>query len=195
MKLTDDHIKITTPYWWDAFKLRQHRVVDLSEEIASGITFSESIMAMALENTRPITILLHSPGGDVLEGLGIFDTIMAARAHGIQVTAHGMGPVASMAAIILQAATHRVMSPNSRMLLHEVRQFSFMDVKTVSDAADTAKELAIINDRLAKLMAERTNGAQTPDSIRELWIKDRWLWPEEALELGLIDEIALWSFA
>lgn len=191
MKLTLDNIKISTPHWWDEWVLRQNRIIDYYEEIEGMTCLSETLIAMALENSQPITILLHSPGGDVLEGLGIYDTIMALRNYGIRVIIHSTGVVASMAAILLQAATHRVMSPNSRMLLHEIRQFNFMSEKTVSDAVEMAKELKILNNRLANLVAASTDGKQTPVSIKKLWAKDCWLWPEEALELGLIDEIAL----
>lgn len=191
MKLHDNQIKISTPHWWNEFLLRQSRTIDFFEEVEAMTCFSSTMVAMMLENSKPITILLHSPGGDVLEGLGIFDTIMAAKKQGVRVTVHGIGVVASMAAIIMQAASHRVMTPNSRMLLHEIREFSFMSSNTVSDAVDKAKELEILNDRLAKLVADRTGGLQTPGSIKGLWKKDCWLWPKEALTLGLIDEIAL----
>lgn len=194
MRLLDNQIKIATPHWMNEWRLRQNRIISFSEEIDSLAGLSEAIAALALENDRPITILVHSPGGDVLEGLGIMDVISSARSHGIYITIHAIGVVASMAAILLQAASHRVMTPNSRMLLHEIREFSFMKDTTVSGAVDQARELEFLNDRLAKLVADRTNGAQTPETVKKMWVKDYWLWPEEALEMGLIDEVALVNF-
>ena len=194
MKLLDSQIKIATPHWMNEWRLRQSRIIIFGGEIGGLTGLSVAITAMVLENDRPITILIHSPGGDVLEGLGIMDVLASARAHGVHVTIHAIGPVASMAAILLQAADHRVMTPNSRMLLHEIREFSFMKEATVSDAVNQARELEVLNDRLATLVADRTGDMQTPESIKELWKKDYWLWPNEALTLGLIDEIALVNF-
>lgn len=188
----NDQIQITTAWGWNTWKLRQHRLITVSDiDPSSSESFQEALLALTLESNEPVTILLHSPGGDVLEGLGMYDAIRAASAQGVIVTVHAVGPVASMAAILLQAADHRVMSPNSRMLLHEIREFSFMSTHTVSDAVDKAKELEVLNDKLAMLVADRTNGIQTPGSIKGMWKKDYWLWPKEALTLGLIDEIAL----
>lgn len=188
--ISTNEIQISTAWGWNTWQLRQHRIITVADIDASACeAFQESLIALALEGDQPITILLHSPGGDVLEGLGMYDAILAIRNYGIHVTIHVMGPVASMSAVLLQAANHRVMTSNSRMLLHEVREFSFMSTHTVSDAVDKARELEILNDRLATLVADRTDNIQTPGSIKSLWKKDYWLWPKEALTLGLIDEI------
>lgn len=192
MRPVTNPVQVATAWSWNTWQLREHRIITLSGEIDSTTSdqFQDAIFALALESNQPIKILLHSRGGEVLEGLGIFDSIVAMGEYEIHTTVHATGPVASMAAIILQAADHRVMTPNSRILLHEVREFSFMSSTTVSDAVDQARQLEAINDRLAILVADRTNGMQTPDSIKARWSKDYWLWPEEALEQGLIDEVA-----
>lgn len=196
MQPLTDPVQISTPWSWNTWQLRQHRIIHISGEFdtSANEALQESLLALSLESDQPITILIHSPGGEVLEGLGMFDIIRATSENGVHITIHVVGTVASMAAILLQAADHRVMTPNSRMLLHEVREFSFMSTHTVSDAVDKANELKVLNDRLATLVAGRTNGIQTPGSIKDMWKKDYWLWPKEALTLGLIDEIALVNF-
>jgi ATP-dependent protease ClpP protease subunit len=70
-----------------------------------------------LENRsdKPITVIMNNPGGDVYHGFAIYDSIKTSNCHcTIKVFGHAM----SMGSIILQAADHRIMLPNSRFMIH-----------------------------------------------------------------------------
>ena len=62
-----------------------------------------------------IKIPMNNPGGDWYHGMAIYDAIRNSKCHcTIKVYGHAM----SMGSIILQAADHRIMMPNSRFMIH-----------------------------------------------------------------------------
>jgi ATP-dependent Clp endopeptidase proteolytic subunit ClpP len=64
---------------------------------------------------KEITIVMNNPGGDWYHGMAIYDAIKNSNCHcTIKVYGHAM----SMGSIILQAADHRIMMPNSRFMIH-----------------------------------------------------------------------------
>ncbi len=76
----------------------------------------KNLVILETLNKDPITIKMNCPGGNVIDGLAIYDAISAAQSH---VTIEVFGEASSMGAWILQAADERVMYPFSRMMLHE----------------------------------------------------------------------------
>lgn len=66
-------------------------------------------------NDKPIIIHLNSIGGDVSQGLTIFDLIKQSKKH---VYIVGYSEVASMSSVILQAADTRLLAANSSLMVH-----------------------------------------------------------------------------
>lgn len=154
--------------------------------------------ALAIYRDQPVTLVLNSPGGDIFAGMAIIDAI---KAHKAPVTIHVNGTAASMACIILQAGTHRTATPNS-VIMHHVGSMGI-----TSDHFTNVKKLVGFTDkyseRLNKIMLDRINEKRAKDFAagdleskpRSMaWFKERdmvdqWMTAEEALELGLIDEV------
>ena len=67
------------------------------------------------KGNKPITIIMNNPGGEVYHGLAIYDAIRNCKNH---VTIKVYGHAMSMGSWILQAADHRVMTENSRIMIH-----------------------------------------------------------------------------
>ena len=57
------------------------------------------------------------------------------------------------------------------------------------DSYDATTKTERLNDKLMRKMAASTNGKISEEELAKLCYEDIWLEPEEALELGLIDEI------
>lgn len=143
------------------------------------------LLYLGTENDKPVRVILNSPGGEVYVGLLIFDTIKDLVNKGIDVTVEVRGLAASMGAIILQAGTHRVASKYSRLLIHEVSSISW---GKASEQEDEVKELRIVNDSMAQIIAERCG--KTVEDINKIWTKkDVWMSAQEAKDFGLIDEV------
>jgi ATP-dependent Clp endopeptidase proteolytic subunit ClpP len=82
----------------------------MSEYFIKGMHLLES-----RKSDDEIRILMNNPGGDWYHGMAIYDAIRNSKCHcTIKVYGHAM----SMGSIILQAADHRIMMPNSRFMIH-----------------------------------------------------------------------------
>lgn len=132
----------------------------------------------------PVVIIINSPGGSISDGLALFDylrTIGKSR----EVVTHAIGEAASMAAVLLQAGTTRRMSPNAYILIHEA---SWVAWGKASEIGDKHRLLERLQDRLVGILAERST--LTKEEIKDKWLRrDWWLDADEALGLGLIDQI------
>lgn len=134
---------------------------------------------------EPITIRINSPGGSVLDGFALFDTIMRLRRKGHHITTHGIGMIASMATIIMQAGDDRVLDANAWFMIHEI---SAGASGKSSEMEDQIKFVKRLQDRGLDIYAERAN--LTKAQIARRWKKtDDWMSAEEALKLGFVDRI------
>lgn len=134
---------------------------------------------------EPITLVFHSPGGLVIDGLHLFDYIRGLMAKGHHVTTKATGYAASMGAVLLQAGDHRTMTPNAYLMLHEVSAGALGSLSEMEERIAFNRRL---NGNLLDILAERS--AYTAEEISDMWRKtDCWLSATEALEQGFIDEI------
>lgn len=138
-----------------------------------------------LDPKAPITIILTSPGGSVIPGVALFDHILALRSRGCEVIIVVRGYAASMAAILLQAGSKRVMGPQSYLLIHEV---SAGTGGKMGEMEDDLGFYRMLQGRIVDIFATRSK--LTKKEIRDKWRrKDWWLDSTEAMKLGLVDEI------
>jgi ATP-dependent Clp protease protease subunit len=137
------------------------------------------------QNKEPVQIILNSVGGSVFDGLLVHDTIKRLVDDGVEVTCEVRGLAASMGTIILQAASHRLATPHTRFLIHEVSSFAWGKASNIQEEAE---EITKVNDLLKGILAKRCG--KTPDEIEKIWHKkDMWFSAEEALKFGLIDRV------
>jgi ATP-dependent protease ClpP protease subunit len=140
-------------------------------------------------DTAPFTVFIDSPGGDVNAGLAIMNmAFRVQRDYGFQVHMVVLGVAYSMAAILLQSATRRIMEPFGTLLLHEPswtiegkEAVIFKDYEKLADG---------YRHGLASFFAQRTGKYDGAWWDRFLYSRvERFLFPQECLALGLIDEI------
>lgn len=133
----------------------------------------------------PITIVFNSPGGNVFNGLALYDYIKELQIQGTRIDTVALGMAASMGGVLLQAGEKRTMSPHSYLLIHEVSDFAGGNFSELEDQVKFAKRL---QDRLLAILAERSTLSQK--RIEARWKRrDWWLDANEALELGFVDEV------
>lgn len=134
------------------------------------------------DSIKRVVFDIYSPGGDVWEGNGIVQEIgeLSKRAE----TVARVQVAASMATLIAVACNKRLMAQNGRFLIHNAW------TATVGDAEEhekVAKELRATEEEAAKFYADRTG--QAVESIRALMDEERWMLPQEALDLGFVTEL------
>ena len=131
----------------------------------------------------PITLYLHSPGGEVDAGFAIYDTMQALRCDVATVC---LGFAASMAQFLLCAGSpgRRFAHAHSRILLHQPH--GAVEGYAV-DIAIQADQFAQMRRLMAELTAEHTG--QTVERILADGDRDSWFTATEALDYGMIDEV------
>ena len=146
---------------------------------ASGADFGEITNCIeAAADTLEIEI--HSPGGSVLDGYRLFNSITALRARGVHVTAH-VTLAASMASVIAMAADRIHMRKGARMMIHEASAGSHGNA---AEHRNRAELLESISDEIAGIYAQRTGIPQ--DEIRASMKKETWMNGEQAVALKFI---------
>lgn len=142
-----------------------------------------------LNPKAPIEIVLNTPGGQVIQGLALFDEIRTlSEVHGHEVTTRVRGYAASMGAVLLQAGDKRIVGAESYIMIHEISSGSMGKLHEMENDVETSK---MLNKRLFDIMARRTGGRYTGTKLyAKAKAKDVWISAKEAVEdYGLADEI------
>ena len=119
----------------------------------------------------------------VTSGLAIYDTMQYIRP---EISTMCVGQAASMGSLLLSAGTkgHRYALPNARIMVHQPSG-GFQGQAT--DIQIHAKEILDLKDRLNNIYGKHTG--QSVKKISDMLERDKFLTPDEANSLGLIDEI------
>ena len=136
---------------------------------------------------KPITVVLTSPGGSVLAGWGLYDTLRTLSAQGHHITTQVRGYAASMGAVLLQAGDTRLVGAESYVMLHEVSSVAYGKLHEIKDQSKFTRKL---NSRIFDVIAARTDGKWTGESLYN-WAKakDRWVSSAECVEQGFADGV------
>lgn len=135
----------------------------------------------------PYVIEFRSPGGEVTEGMRLYDELLHFQKYHGPITMRVRGEACSMGAVILQAAEHRQMGPNARLMIHRIGFGAQGQAHEVEDEVTNAHQQ---EERLIELFAHRTtlSAKQWMNKIKKAR-KDLYFNAQEALELGLVDAI------
>jgi ATP-dependent Clp endopeptidase proteolytic subunit ClpP len=130
-----------------------------------------------------IDVRINSAGGDVFEGIAIFNTLRASQKN---VTIYIDGVAASIAGIIALCGKSVKMNRHAMMMLHRVSGGSYGDADKMKRAAGDMEKVESV---LVNILAERM-GIEN-DKVMSTYMdgQDHWLTATEALELGLVNEI------
>lgn len=135
----------------------------------------------------PITIDINSPGGVVTDGLALYDQIMRMRRGGHVFVTRGVGLVASMAGVLLQAGDTRVMDARAKLLIHEGAS-TFSGTFTTGEQEDYRVFGKLLREDILDILAERSTLSKRQIALR--WKRKDWyLTAAEALKLGFVDVV------
>ena len=130
-----------------------------------------------------IQLLLSTYGGDVYDGLSLYDAIKNSKTE-VDITC--FGKIMSMGIIILLASKNRKAYRNTTFMIHEISSGAIGKLADLEESVDETKRL---NKVLFDIIEKETK--ITKEQLEEVYIKkqDWFFTAEEALELGLITEI------
>ena len=167
-------------------RMLQDRIIFLTGEVNTGMANTIVAELLFLESQDPkkdIYMYINSPGGSVIDGLAIFDTM---RYISCDVVTICTGMAASMGAFLLAAGTKgkRYSLPHSEIMIHQVLggyQGQATDIEI--HAKNTLRIKKLMNTCLAEFTGKSVEQV-TADCER-----DNFMTAEEAKEYGLIDEV------
>ena len=147
-----------------------------------GVTASDFVLALADVKADSITLHVNSPGGDVFDGIAIYNAL---RNHVADVTVRIEGLAASAASFIAMAGDEIVIERNAQMMIHDASGLAWGNAATMREMADLLDKCS---DNIADIYAQRTGrdvAAWRADMLAETWYS-----ADEALSAGLVDSIA-----
>lgn len=166
----------------------RHRVYHFTSEVSD--TSVESCVSTLntwarLYPGEEITVKFYSPGGNVLAGWMLYDTMRRLSDEGHHITTVIAGVAASMAGVLVQAGDTRLIGRNSFLHLHEVSLRAMGKLQELKDSVRFGERLT---RQVAEVYAQRST--LSADEIEQrMKNTELYLSAEEALELGFVDKI------
>lgn len=123
---------------------------------------------------------INSPGGDVFDGLAIFQDLLA---HKASVVVRVTGLAASAASIVAMAGEKVEIAEHAFFMIHNAWSYAIGDARAMTARAKLLKK---IDGELVDIYATRTGG--DPSEIKTQMDDETWLTGTEAVEQGFADE-------
>lgn len=156
--------------------------------IEQGVCFRDidEFLRAIPDGDNEIDLRLNCCGGDVATGWSIVDKL---RASGKKITATVEGTAASMASVVLLAASERKAYPHSQILIHDpyYPEYSLYESYRAEDLDKLAESLRAESARILDFYVERTGSDRAV--LEAIMDEDRPMYAQEAKELGFITEI------
>nr|YP_010395270.1 Clp protease proteolytic subunit [Cneoridium dumosum]UQJ72798.1 Clp protease proteolytic subunit [Cneoridium dumosum] len=177
------------PSWVDINRLYRERLLFLGQTVESDISnqLIGIMVYLSIENeTKDLYLFINSPGGWVIPGIAIYDTMQFVRPD---VQTICMGLAASMGSFLLAAgaSTKRLAFPHARVMIHQPIG-AFYGAQTGEFILDT-EELLRLREILTMVYVQRSG--------KPLWVvsedmeRDTFMSATEAQAHGLVDLVAV----
>ena len=167
-------------------RLLKERIIFLNgpvEDVMASLVCAQLLFLESENPNKDIFMYINSPGGIVTSGLAIYDTMQYIRPDVATVC---IGQAASMGSLLLTAGADgkRYSLPHSRIMTHQPSG-GFQGQAT--DIEIHAKEILSLRTRLNKIYEQHSG--KTLKQIEKIMERDTFMSPDEAKEMGLIDEV------
>jgi len=167
-------------------RLLNERVIFLGtgiDEHVANLVIAQLLHLESADPEKDINLYINSPGGNVTDGLAIYDTMQFIKPP---VSTICIGQCASMAAVLLAAGApgKRFALPHSRVLIHQPWGGT---QGQVTDIEIQAKEMLRMRDELDGILAKHTG--QSVETIHADTERDNIMMAEVAKSYGLVDDV------
>lgn len=172
---------------YDIFSLLlKNRIIMLGTPINDQIAnlIVQQLLYLAREDSsKPISMYINSPGGQVYSGLAIYDTMQQIECP---ISTVAVGFTASFGTILLTAGTKgmRYALPNATIHMHQPLGGA---QGQASDIEIQAREILRLRTSLNGILSKHTG--QTLERIEEDTDRDLYMSAAEAMKYGLVDEV------
>ena len=141
------------------------------------------LLYLSSVDERDINMYINSPGGSVVDGLGLVDTM---NYIGCDVSTTCIGMAASMGSVLLSNGTKgkRFVLPHSRVMIHQV---SSSQSGTLADLEIEIEQTRRCKNDVYKILADNTG--RTFEEMERLCDRNNWFIGQEAVDLGIADRV------
>jgi ATP-dependent Clp protease protease subunit len=179
-------------------RLLRDRIVMLDTDVSEHSASLVIAQMLFLESENPdadILFYINSPGGLVTAGLAIYDTMQFIKPD---VSTIVLGQACSMGSFLANAGApgKRLVLPESRTMIHRVssgtpstRGSVHVQELQFEDAKRSFEESQRLNQRLTELYIKHNTAGKTYDEMFATMKFDTFLSAQEAVEMGLADEV------
>lgn len=172
---------------WFTIKAAKNDTAEISiyDEIGFwGVTaqqFAKDLKALG-NNLKQINLHIHSPGGNVFDGIAIYNLL---KNHPANKTVYIDGLAASMASVIAMAGNEIIMPENAMMMIHKPWGIQGGD-------ADDMRKYADLLDKVEStlIMAYTAKTGKSETDLAEMLKEETWLTGKECIEQGFADKLA-----
>ena len=167
-------------------RLLKDRIVvlngEVTDQMAASIT-SQLLFLSAEDPKKDITMYITSPGGSVMAGMAIYDTMQYIPNDVVTVC---MGYAASMGAFLLAGGTKgkRMVLPNAEVMIHQPLGGAQGQATEIEIAA---RHILQTKEKLNRILSENTG--KDYETVCADTERDNWKTAEEAVAYGLADKI------
>jgi ATP-dependent Clp protease protease subunit len=146
----------------------------------SSYTLSKELQELDPE-VECINVHLNSYGGEVAEGLAIYNML---RNHKAKVRTYCDGFACSIASVIFMAGDERIMNNASLLMIHNAWMYTAGNAAQLRKDAD---DLDVITQASVAAYMSKVNISE--DELKELLDAESWILPGDALEKGFASSI------
>lgn len=149
------------------------------ESDVSSYTLSRQIENLDVDE---IHIYINSYGGEVAEGLAIYNAL---RRHQAKVVTYCDGFACSAASVVFMAGNDRIMGDASLLMIHNAWTYTYGDANDLRKEADDLEQIT-----RASILAYMKYVNIEEAKLKEMLDNETWILPQEAIEMGFASRIA-----
>ena len=136
----------------------------------------------ALGDVNEINVYINSYGGEVAEGLAIYNAL---RRHKAKVRTFCDGFACSIASVIFMAGDERIMNEASLLMIHNAWTWASGNAAELRKQAEDLDKIT-----QASVEAYKAHSSLKEEDIKALMDAETWILPSEALEYGFATSVA-----
>lgn len=144
----------------------------------SGVSIVRQLKELDADEIR---VHINSYGGDVAEGLAIYNVL---REHKAKITTICDGFACSAASVVFMAGDKRVMQPASLLMIHNAWTVAMGNAAELRKTADDIETIT-----QASVEAYKKVATISEEEIKALMDAETWILPKDAVEYGFATEI------
>lgn len=144
----------------------------------SGVTIVNQLKELDVDT---INVHINSYGGDVAEGLAIYNVL---REHKAQIVTICDGFACSAASVVFMAGDRRVMQPASLLMIHNAWTVATGNAAQLRKTADDIETIT-----QASVEAYKKVATISEEEIKALMDAEKWILPKDAVDYGFATDI------